>query len=378
MRLFSRFLAAALLFAAGTAHAADYEVMAVTTEKIGGKVTVGGTVVPFKEVTLSAQIPGEITTLAGREGDGFEKGTILVAIDDAQLQAQRRAALAQIYNAEAALRNAQVQYSRELWSPQSNNINRMPGMGMPAMFDQFFTRNLNNAAGMSNTWLDRQADLYGQVSGVNQARSSLLQAKAQVETIDAKLRDASLVSPFDGVIVQKLVEIGDTVQPGQPLLQFAFVKYLRIRAEVPSRLTENLSKGTLIPARLDVHGAEIMARVSQIYPMADASRHTVTVKFDLPIKTSGQPGMYAEVDIPDPNSRARNTPVVPEKALVWRGSLPGVFVKDGGKLSLRLVRLGAPVGGGKVSVLAGLKNGDLVVVSPPAGLASSSAVEIKR
>lgn len=375
----ARLLAAGLLLVAGAVQAADYELTTVATHKVGRVVTVGGTVVPYKEVTLSAQVPGEVTFIAGAEGDEFDTGTALVAIDDAQLQAQKRAALANIYNADSALRNAQVQYSRELYSPQTNNPGRMPGMGMPSMFDTMFTRNMGNMMGMGNSYVDRSADLYGQVSGVNRARGQLLQAQAEVETIDAKLKDAKLHAPFDGVVLKKLVEVGDTVQPGQPLLRFAHTKYLRIQADVPVRLVGALTKGAMVPARLDVRGARVEARVSQIFPMADASRHTVTVKFDLPIGVAGGPGMYAEVQIADPSAPVREEPVIPESAMVWRGSLPAVFIMDdGNKLAMRLVRLGVPVGDGKVAVLSGLKGGERLVLNPPAGLASSDAVKIEQ
>ena len=80
--------------------------------------------------------------------------------------------------------------------------------------------------------------------------------------------------------------------------------------------------------------------------------------------------MYAEVRIPDHTTRARSLPVVPETALVWRGSLPGVFVVTNGRLSLRLLRLGVPTGTGVVSVLAGLRGGEQIVLKPPPGLAS--------
>ncbi|MEO5337388.1 MAG: efflux RND transporter periplasmic adaptor subunit [Magnetospirillum sp. WYHS-4] len=378
MTIPARLLAAGLLLAAGVVQAAEYEIATVATQKVGRAVTVGGTVVPYKEVTLSAQIPGEVTFLAGTEGDEFTSGASLVSIDDAALQAQKRAALANIYNADAALRNAQVQYSRELYSPQSNNVGRMPGMGMPSMFDTMFTRGMSNMMGMGNSYVDRSADLYGQVSGVNRARSSLLQAQAEVETIDAKLKDARLHAPFDGVVLKKMVEVGDTVQPGQPLLRFAHTKYLRIQAEVPVRLVGALSKGAMVPARLDVRGARVDARISQIFPMADASRHTVTVKFDLPVGVVGGPGMYAEVQITDPGAEMREEPVIPEAALVWRGSLPGVFLSEDGKIVMRLVRLGVPMGDGRISILSGLKGGERVIVNPPAGLASSSAIKIEK
>ena len=48
----------------------------------GGYVILGGTVIPLKEVTLSAQIPGVVQTLAGEEGDTFSAGAELVTIND--------------------------------------------------------------------------------------------------------------------------------------------------------------------------------------------------------------------------------------------------------------------------------------------------------
>ena len=82
-------------------------------------VSLGGTVIPYKEVTLAAQLPGRVKFLAGIEGDAFEKGSVLVSLDDSELLAKRNSALAQWANAESQLRAAGVRYSRELWSPQS-------------------------------------------------------------------------------------------------------------------------------------------------------------------------------------------------------------------------------------------------------------------
>ncbi|MBF0563184.1 MAG: efflux RND transporter periplasmic adaptor subunit, partial [Alphaproteobacteria bacterium] len=316
------------------------------------------------------QIPGQVTFIAGSEGDSLTAGAVLVQIDDSQIQAQRRAAIAEISNAEAAMQNAKVQYSRELYSPHSNSPNSMPGMGMPGMFDQFFTRNASNWMGRSDSGLERQADLYAQGSSVSEAESRLMQSTAQLETLDAKLRDAQLVAPFDGMIVQKLVEVGDTVQPGKPLLRFAHTTYLRIQAEIPVRLVTGLEKGMLVPARLDAGGVEVKARVAQIYPMAEQSRHTVTVKFDLPKGVPGGPGMYAEVQIPDPGEAAQDMPIIPEDALVWRGSLPNIFVLQNGHPSLRVVRVGGSVGEGRVSIVSGASVGEQVILNPPAGLVS--------
>ncbi len=348
----------------------NYRTATVPVVRSGGSATVGGSVIPYKEVTLSAQIPGEITFLAGTEGYRASEGEVLVSIDDAALQAQKQAALAAIYNAEAAFRNSQMQYSRELISPRMNSTSALPGMGMPGLFDQFFTRGFSDMLGRSDSDLERYADLYASGVGVSQAQGAIMQARANLRSIEAKLEDARLRAPFEGVILSRMVEVGDTVQPGTPLLKFAYVDYLRVLADVPVRLAAGLEEGMLVPARLDAGGAEVMVRVAQIYPVADPLRHTVTVKFDLPRGTPGGPGMYVEVTIPDPSIPERSQPAVPAEALIWRGSLPSVFVLENGRPSLRLVRVGYPVEGGLISVISGLRGGEEVILNPPADLVS--------
>ena len=221
----------------------QFETAVVSISEIGGSATVGGTVIPFKEVTISAQIPGAVTSMAGLEGQRVLEGEVLTTIDDADIVAQRNAALARAYQAQAALQNAQMQYTRELYSPRANSVSTMPGMGAPSMFDQFFTRGFSDMIGQSDSALERQADLYAQTSSVDQAQSGVMQAQAMVEALDVQLRDATQLAPFDGIIVQRMVEVGDTVQPGMPLLRFAYTDYLRVEADVPVRLAAGLTEG---------------------------------------------------------------------------------------------------------------------------------------
>ncbi len=355
--------ALAILAATGVAQA-QYRTVPVTVDRSGHLTTVGGTVVPYKEVTLVAQIPGQVKMVAGREGDPAKAGDVMVSINDDELQAKRRAANAQLISAEASLRNAHVQYSRELWSPRTG---QPTGMALPGMMDSFMRPFTGQYAGGNDPQVRRWADLYGQAKGVDDARTQILGARASIDQLDAKIRDASLTSPFDGVIVKKMVEEGDTVQPGQPLMKIAYVAYLRIQAEVPVGLVSALRIGEFVPARIDVgRGIPVQARVSQVFPMADASRHTVTVKFDLPSGLPGGPGMYAEIMLPDPASHATALPVVPREAIVWRGSLPAVMVLKDGVPTLRVVRVGSTLPDGRVTILSGLEGGEQVILQTAA------------
>lgn len=327
----------------------------------------GGTVIPAKEVTLSAQVPGRIEKISGEEGSSFKENAALISISTEELLAQRRSAMAEFASADAALRNAGVRYQQELFTPDS--IKKAPGgMGLPFLLDEMMTEPMSEILGKSDTKLDRRTNLHNFETQIEQARNTLMRARSQIDAIDAKLRDAHGLAPFDGMITKKLVEVGDTVQPGTPLLKFADTSSLQIQVEVPARLASGLQTGMVLNAKLDV-GGWVQVRIAQVFPIADAQRHTVTVKFDLPPNTRTGAGQYAQVEVQDVNTPAIYMPIIPTAAIVWRGSLPGVYVLNNGKRSLRLLRLGNNYGQ-EVAVLSGLKSGETIEVNPAPGTTS--------
>jgi RND family efflux transporter MFP subunit len=359
-----------------TAESLTYEVRA---HDLSPPVTLSGTLIPKKEVTFKAQLPGEVKYLAGEEGDEFAKNTVLVILDDTELLAQQRAAYADLRNAEATWHNARMQYSRELWSPDSPD--KAPGgMGLPHLVDQFITRPISDLLGQSNSGLDRRARLHSHGTQIEQAESARWQARSRIDQIEAKLDDTESKAPFNGVIIDKMVEVGDTVMMGQPLLQFADTQHLQIEVYVPARLVIGLKVGKAVSAKLDVLEERVIVTVAQIFPIADKERHTVEVKFDMPPTTRSDfggyigPGQYAQVDIPDVKAKQQQLLLIPSAAVSRRGSLPAVCVLKDGKHEIRLVRLGQeitptvlseldPSIGDYVSVLSGLKVGDMVVIN---------------
>ncbi len=349
-------------------------------------ITLSGTVIPEKEVTLSAQLPGRINRIAGEEGEAFKKESVLVAIDDRELLAQRRAAFAELRRTELALRNAGVQYSQKYWSSNTSSDQTPGGMGLPGLFDQILTNPLSEMLGQKDEGLDRRTQLHSYGTRIEQARSSLWQAQSRIEQIDSKLRDARSIAPFDGVIIKKSVEVGDTVQPGQHLLKFADISNLQIEVDVPARLVRGLKVGERVSARLDVLDERVIATVAQIFPIADVQRHTVKVKFDLSMDKETEeaqyvgPGQYAQVEVPDVKAGKQDLLLIPQTAIVkGGGSLPSVCVfKADNKYERRMVRLGRTINptlfseldpklGDYITVLSGLKVGDKVVIIMWAG-----------
>ncbi len=351
--------------------APDGDYFVVQQARGASTVSLGGTVIPYKEVTLSAQLPGRVKFLAGIEGDAFEEGTLLVALDERELLARRQSAITQLANADAQLRNASVQYSRELYSPRARDY--PGGMGIPNLFDQMFTEPMDSFIGGRHQGAERSADLYSSGTQITQARNAIVRAQSEIQAIDAKLRDTRSVAPFNGVITRKFIEEGDTVQPGMPLIEYADVEYLQVEVDVPASLRPGLNEGMMMRAELDVGAQVVPVRVAQIYPMADAQRHTVKVKFDLPQGVSA-PGMYVKVLVPDFNAPTQSVPVIPTSAIRYRGSLPGVYVVgEDGKPHLRLIRVGESLTPGYTSVLSGLKMGERILRNPGGGVASGWA-----
>lgn len=352
--------------AVGTpAQSAD--VIRVTTQATGAMSSVSGTVIPVKEAALAAQIPGIVNKLGGKVGDTIPKGAILFAIDPASILAQRAAAVASYNSAVSALRNAQIQYNKEIYAPQTG---RPTGMGLPSMMDSFMKPFSGQYAGPHDPYAARQSNLASRRQAIDGANFQITQVLAQIRGIDAKLNDATIRAPFDGVIVSKSIEVGDTVQPGQPLMKFADTTQLQIKAEVPERLMRDLQLGVRFPVRIDRIG-NLEAVVSQIYPVSNNSLRTVTVKFDLPETINDQPtykilrpGMYAEILMADRSVNQQALPVIPRTALVQNGPLPTVFVCSNKKRSTRYVTVGGNTVGNSVTILSGIKVGDYVVVDP--------------
>jgi RND family efflux transporter MFP subunit len=241
-----------------------------------------------------------------------------------------------------------------------------------------FTKPMENFVGEREYGAERYSDIYSSGVRIQEARNAILRLQAEIQQIDAKIRDARSIAPFDGVIMTKFIEMGDTVQPGQPLLKYADVEYLQVEVDVPARLRPGLQEGMMLQAQLDVDNRVVPVRVAQIFPMADVQRHTVKVKFDLPQGLSA-PGMYSKVLVPDFTAPARTNPVIPSSAIRYNGSLPGVYVRseDGGS-QLRLIRVGEQLPGGYVTVLSGLQAGEEVLRDPPVGISQGWTAPSQR
>ncbi len=358
--LLSLFSSAALFNQGQQNYKTAYTFQQVQGLSLDKRALLGGKVISSAKVSLSAQVSGDVLSVKGQEGDMFHQGATLVTLEQESIQAQRDAVYAEIESANEALKNAGVQYSQSIISPNSSGM--FGGAG--SMFS-VFTDPMVRMSGQGNPDFDKYARRTSRYTTYQQAKHKLTQAQLKLKQMNERLKDANITAPFDGVIVVKNVNQGDVVQPGQVLMKFANIKDLQVELNVPSRLVTSLKLNKKYRIKLDIANAVVNAKLVQIYPMADNNKHSVKVKFDLPENTPVLAGAYAEVEIFETDSGVL-TPIIPETAIMWRSSLPSVFIVNPqtNKTELRFVRLGEQAGKGKKSVLSGIKIGERIVTNP--------------
>lgn len=294
-----------------------------------------GVVEAVQQTTLAAQTSARVLALPFDVNDSVKKGDVLVQLTDTEQQAAVAMAVAQVAQTKAALAEAESAYKR---------VQLVHGRGLTS------------------------------AAQLDQARSMRDQAKAGVAAADAQLIQARrqlaytrVTAPFDGVIRQRFVEVGQAVQSGppqpQPLIALQHAA-LRVQLVLAESDAERLKDRPAVQVQAADGRWQATDDVT-VFPYADPHTHTVTVRLNLPVDAQGfYPGMSVKVAIATEN---RQQLVVPVSALVKRGELVGVYVLTNQRPLLRQVRVGQQQGD-KVAVLAGLSQGDRVITDPQAAV----------
>ncbi len=290
-------------------HAVDLDARYVTS----------GTVTSDHRVSISSRISGYIRKLTVREGDRVKKGQVLVRVDPVNA----RQALVQ---AEADLADARADLQR---------------------YEALF-----RAHAASQQQLDRVRLRY------KVARSQVAQARNQ-------LGYAEVLSPVNGVVVEKRLSKGDLAQPGAPILTIEDPASLLVNTYVSEQFVSGIHAGDTVEVDIPSMKRHIDGVVRQVVEAADAVSHQFLVKIALASDPDVHPGMYAQVGF---SIGKRKALLIPRAAVIERAGLHGVYVVDAqGVVHYRQIRLGNLVeavdgsdADGRIEVLAGLHDGDRI------------------
>jgi RND family efflux transporter MFP subunit len=295
------------------------ELVEVKQAQVPRLVEVTGQVAAIYQATLSSRIQGTIEKILVREGHHVQKGQTLVVLDSRDLDAELARAKAEVENAKAQ-RDRMVELYRK---------------------DAVSKQELENAT------------------------RSFKVAEANQKSVVAQLSYTVVKAPFDGVITEKKVEVGELASPGQTLLRMENPSELRLEATVAESDLRAVTLGAALPVVIDALGSEqLKGTVSQLLPAGDPQTHTFMVKVDLPKTPGVKSGMFGRLQLEKGTSQAL---VLPEAALVERGELSSVYAVGPDNVArLRWVKPGQKVSG-TVEILSGLNNGERVLADGSKG-----------
>ena len=195
-------------------------------------------------------------------------------------------------------------------------------------------------------------------------------AEAALREADSMLGYVEVRSPFDGVVVRKLADTGDFAAPGKPILQIENPEKLRFEADVPEALIETVRSGARVDVLISSLSAPLHGTVSDISPTADPVSRTFLVRVELPGEKGCKAGQFGRALFP---TGTYSSIGVPASSVVLRGQMEMVFIDEGGRARLRLVKTGKRFGD-EVELLSGVSPGERIITEHAQDLNDGQAV----
>lgn len=317
--------------AASDSAAQDVRVMTVRPGPFRETLEVTGTLAPWKDVAVSAELGGLVREIAFEKGQRVERGAVLARVGDDIARAQLAQARAELVDAEAKQRRAAQLFERE------------------AIPEQELTA----------------------------ATSRRDAQRALVEEMELRLERSIVRAPISGVAIDEPVDAGEVIAPGTRLTTIQRIDRLKLEADVPDTEIGWLEAGREATVAVDAYpGRRFDARVSFLSPAADRSSRTFEIELSLDNpRRLLRPGMIARVALV--RRELSDGLVIPLDAVLTHEDGQRVFVVEDGVADHRRVEIGGTEGD-QALIAAGIEAGDRIVVDGQRQIAPGQPVEARE
>jgi HlyD family secretion protein len=316
----------------------------------GKTLEVKGVVRAYEQADLYARIPGFVKKWTADIGDRVKKGEVLAELDVPELAAELQQKKAQVVQAEVGVEQARqaVQVTEaaarkaQTYIDEANaDLQRARAVLERARADYQRAVQLAEQGGIDRATLDeRRRHVQEAEAGVQQAAArietakagvaegAVLRGKAQVDVqaaeaavkvaqadmqrVSALLEFAQVRAPFDGVVINRLVNTGDFVSPtpGQkmePMFTVMRIDMVRVVVEVPEANALTVVPGARALVRFPaLEGRKIAGTVTRTAVALDPRTATLRVEIHLPNPENRlRPGMVANVELQLPAEEPR-------------------------------------------------------------------------
>lgn len=282
------------------------------------------------ETQLSFQVSGKIIKRHVELGSTVQSGDVLMEIDAKDIEQTVNMSSAQVASAQSQLSLART------------NLERY--------------RSLYEQGAASRMQLDQYQNAY------DVALAAVRQATAQYTQGANQLGYSTLVADRAGVIANVAAEAGQVVNAGQPVVTLVQNGEREIEINVPeNRIDEMRTSRQVQVSFWALPGVTTEGQVREISPVADKVARTYRARISLPSPPDGiNLGMTANVTVVGPTGQ--QAVYIPLAAVYQTGDTPHVWIIKDGIVSLRPIKAGA-FGDGRIQVLDGLQDGDLIVTA---------------
>lgn len=324
-------VAGLMLISVGVQAAEPLAVVPVAYREVAQTYSVEGLVEATRQSTVSAQIGGRVKEVGFDVGDRVSRGQVILRIDERESAQALAGSQAQVLQSQANMQNAKSTYERSR---------------------QLFSQKFISQAALDKAQADYKVAL---------AQAAVSEAGAGQATISHGY--TAVIAPYSGIVSARMVELGEMVVPGKPLMTGFDPAEMRVVVSVPQyKLTEI---GAKPEAMVEIPSLNrwVRAASSTIQPVADARTHSTLVRVYLPANETGlYPGMFVRAHFVIGKAKKL---MIPLGSVLRRSEVVAAFVVDEkGAVKLRQIRIGDMAADGLVEVLSGLKEGEVVAKDP--------------
>ncbi|MCX6983867.1 MAG: efflux RND transporter periplasmic adaptor subunit [Lentisphaerae bacterium] len=285
-----------------------------------------GTVQAVHETTIASKLLSRVMEMNIKAGQAVKKNDVLLRLDETDLRAKLQQAKSSVVMTEAANNQAVADEKRLGILIKSNAISRQE-------YDKSVTK-------------------------LNSSNAELKRAQEAVNESQSILDYATVLSPMDGIVIDKKVDVGDTVIPGQVLLKLFDPSHMQMVASVRESLAYKLKVGQEIGVKVDTLKMTCSGTVSEIVPESSSTSRTFQVKVTGPCPQGIYAGMFGRIYIPLADEQVL---VIPALAVRKFGQLEMVDLAEKGQAVRRAIRTGRSFGE-DIEILSGLREGEKVAV----------------
>jgi len=302
----------------------------VQTHAVSDDVEVPGTLLPFEETQIRAEVSGRIVQLNIKEGSTVKKGTLLVKLFDLDLKAQ--------------LNKLKVQMQIKQKTAERN-------------------KELLAINGISQQDYDLSA-------------LDVENLKADIETTEIAISKTEIKAPYDGKLGLRNVSLGAYIAPADVITTIREVSELKLEFAVPEKYVKDITPGYVVEFKVDrgekTHKAKVLATESSV----DQNTRTLMIRA-LVTETHPElvPGVFAKVNLR--LSQDNNALVIPTQAVIPQARSKQVILLR--KDSVQFVNVETGIrDSAYVQITNGLKAGDTVITSGLMAIRPTMKVKVTK